>query len=81
MSSKSDIDNSSKKGHALLLGTLFVTLILPLAVIILSYEEIKIISNTASYVAAFAVIASAIYIIGGGAWMFIQDSKDGKDLE
>jgi hypothetical protein len=80
MSENSTIDNSSTKGHILMFGTLVVTFILPLSLILLSYEEIGIISGVATYVTAAAVIGSAIYIIFGGAWMFFQDKKDGEQL-
>jgi hypothetical protein len=71
-------NNSTLKGHILQISTITVTLLAPLALIILSY--IGVISGTAEYVAAFGVIASTIYIIGGGFWMFSQDAKDGKNL-
>ncbi|HIB28683.1 hypothetical protein [Candidatus Thioglobus sp.] len=71
-------DNSTKKGHILMVSTMAVTLIAPLALIILSY--IGAVSGTAEYVAAFGVIASTIYIIGGSIWMFSQDATDGKNL-
>ena len=74
----STVDNSAKKGHILLLSTMAVTLVAPLVLILLSYMEI--ISGTAQYIAAFGVIASSIYIIGGGIWMAIQDKKDGEIL-
>ena len=74
----STVDNSTKKGHILLLSTLVATLLVPLALILLSYVEI--ISGTAQYIAAFGVIASSIYIIGGGILMAVQDKKDGKTL-
>ncbi len=74
----SNVDNSGVKGNILMLSTLVVTLVLPLALILLSY--IGIISGTAVYIAAFAVIASVLYIVGGGAWMFYQDKKDGEQL-
>ncbi|QKQ24257.1 hypothetical protein HUE58_03735 [Candidatus Ruthia endofausta] len=74
----STVDNSDVRGNILMLSTLVVTLVLPLALIILSY--IGIISGTAEYVSAFAVIASMIYIVGGTIWMFTQDSKDGEQL-
>jgi len=74
----STVDNSAKKGHILLLSTLVATLLVPLALILLSYVEI--ISGTAQYIAAFGVIASSIYIIGGGILMAVQDKKDGKTL-
>lgn len=74
----SAVDNSAKKGHILLLSTLVITLVAPLALILLSYVEI--ISGTAQYIAAFGVIASSIYIIGGGILMAVQDKKDGKAL-
>ncbi|MBW5289027.1 MAG: hypothetical protein Rpha_0571 [Candidatus Ruthia sp. Apha_13_S6] len=61
-----------------MLSTLVVTLVLPLALIVLSY--IGIISGTAEYVSAFAVITSTIYIVGGTIWMFSQDSKDNEQL-
>jgi hypothetical protein len=64
------------KTHLLFLGTLTIILIIPLALIILSYTSV--ISGTADYVIAFAVIASFVYIIGGGIYSFIQDSRDGK---
>ncbi len=67
-----------KRGHILLLSTMVVTLVAPLALIILSYMEI--ISGTAQYIAAFGVIASFIYIIGGGFLMAFQDKKDGEML-
>ena len=71
----STVDNSAKKGHILLLSTLVVTLVAPLALIILSYMEI--ISGTAQYIAAFGVIASMIYSVGGSILMAVQDKKDG----
>jgi hypothetical protein len=71
--------NDSKTGNLLFLGTLSITLVLPLALILLSYLEI--ISGTASTIAAFGVILSAIYVVGGGIWMFIQDKKDGEVIE
>ena len=74
----STVDNSAKKGHILLLSTMVVTLIVPLALIILSY--MNIISGTAEYIAAAGVIASSIYIIGGGLLMAFQDKKDGETL-
>mgnify|MGYP001571404944 CR=1 FL=1 len=74
----STVDNSGVKGNILMIGTLAVTLVVPLALILLSY--IEIISGTAEYIAAFAVIASTIYIVGGSIWMFSQDAKDGKNL-
>ncbi len=74
----STVDNSGVRGNMLMLSTLVVTLVLPLALIVLSY--IGIISGTAEYVSAFAVIASMIYIVGGTIWMFVQDSKDGGEL-
>ena len=74
----STIDNSAKKGHILLLSTMIVTLVIPLALIILSY--MNIISGTAQYIAAAGVIASSIYIIGGGLLMAFQDKKDGETL-
>jgi hypothetical protein len=74
----STVDNSAKKGHILLLSTMIVTLVVPLALIILSY--MNIISGTAQYIAAAGVIASSIYIIGGGLLMAFQDKKDGETL-
>ena len=74
----STVDNSAKKGHILLLSTMIVTLVVPLALIILSY--MNIISGTAQYIAAAGVIASSIYIIGGGLLMAYQDKKDGETL-
>jgi hypothetical protein len=74
----STVDNSAKKGHILLLSTMVVTLVVPLALIILSY--MNIISGTAQYIAAAGVIASSIYIIGGGLLMAFQDKKDGETL-
>lgn len=73
------VDNSAKRGHILLLGTLVITLVAPLALILLSYTGV--VSGTAEYIAAFAVIASALYIVGGGIWMAIQDKKDGETLQ
>lgn len=74
----STVDNSAKKGHILFLSTMVVTLVLALALIILSY--MNIISGTAQYIAAAGVIASSIYIIGGGLLMVFQDKKDGETL-
>ncbi len=74
----STVDNSAKKGHILLLSTLVVTLVLPLALIILSY--MKIIEGTSQYISAAAVIAATVYIIGGTILMFTQDKKDGEML-
>ena len=73
------VDNSAKRGHILLLGTLVITLVAPLALILLSYTGV--VSGTAEYIAAFAVIASALYIVGGGIWMAVQDKKDGETLQ
>ncbi len=74
----SSVDNSSLRGNILMISTLAISLLAPLALIILSYTEI--ISGTAEYVAAFGVVASTIYIIGGSIWMFLQDAQDGKNL-
>ena len=74
----STVDNSGVKGNILMISTLAVTLVAPLALIILSY--IEVISGTAEYIAAIGVIASTIYIIGGSIWMFSQDAKDGHNL-
>ncbi len=74
----STVNNSAAKGHVLLLSTLVVTLVAPLALILLSYVEI--ISGTSQYISAFAVTASMIYIIGGTIWMATQDKKDGEQL-
>ncbi|WP_428095869.1 hypothetical protein [Candidatus Thioglobus sp.] len=74
----STVDNSGLKGNILMISTLAVSLVVPLALIMLSYLEI--ISGTADYIVAFAVIASTIYIVGGSIWMFYQDSQDGKGL-
>jgi hypothetical protein len=68
------MDNSTTTGHIYLLGTLVITLVVPLAVILLSYADI--ISGVGQIVAAFAVLASAIYIVGGGIWTVLQDKKD-----
>jgi hypothetical protein len=57
---------------------LVISLVAPLALILLSYMEI--ISGTAEFIAAFAVIASALYIVGGGIWTVIQDKKDGENI-
>jgi len=74
----STVDNSAKKGHILLLSTLVVTLVAPLALILLSY--VGIIEGTSQYISSAAVIAAMVYIIGGTIWMFIQDKKDGEML-
>ncbi|MDC0430366.1 hypothetical protein OAM42_02685 [Candidatus Thioglobus sp.] len=74
----SSIDNSSLRGNILMISALAISLLAPLALIILSYT--KIISGTAEYVAAFGVVASTVYIIGGSVWMFLQDAQDGKNL-
>lgn len=74
----SSVDNSSLRGNILMISALVISLLAPLALIILSYT--KIISGTAEYVAAFGVVASTIYIIGGSVWMFLQDAQDGKNL-
>ena len=74
----STVDKSAKKGHLILLSPMIVTLVVPLALIILSY--MNIISGTAQYIAAAGVIASSIYIIGGGLLMAFQDKKDGETL-
>ncbi len=74
----STVDNSGVKGNILLLGTLVVTLVLPLALLLLSY--IGVISGIAEYISAFAVVGSIIYIIAGTIWMFTQDAEDGKQL-
>lgn len=66
------------KAHLLFIGTLAIVLIFPLALIMLSYFEI--ISGTADYVVAFGVIASSVYIIGGGGLSFFQDKKDGESM-
>jgi len=74
----SSVDNSSLRGNILMISALVISLLAPLALIIISYTEI--ISGTAEYVAAFGVVASIIYIIGGSVWMFLQDAQDGKNL-
>ncbi|MDB2590279.1 hypothetical protein N9345_02550 [Candidatus Thioglobus sp.] len=74
----SSAENSSLRGNILMISSLVVSLVAPLALIILSY--IGIISGTAEYIAAFGVVASTIYIIGGSIWMFLQDAQDGKNL-
>jgi len=74
----STVDNSGLRGHILMISSLAVSLVAPLALIILSY--IGVISGTAEYIAAFGVVASTIYIIGGSIWMFLQDVQDGKNL-
>ncbi len=74
----STVDNSSAKGNILMISTLAITLVAPLALILLSY--IEVITGTAEWIAAFGVIASTIYIIGGSIWMFAQDAKDGQNL-
>jgi uncharacterized membrane protein YqjE len=74
----STVDNSGKTGNILMLGSLAVSLVLPLALIMLSY--LGIISGTAQYIVAIAVILSSVYIIGGSIWMFFQDIEDGKTL-
>jgi hypothetical protein len=74
----SSVDNSSLRGNILMISTLAISLVAPLALIILSY--IEVISGTAEYIAAFGVVASTVYIIGGSVWMFIQDAQDGKNL-
>jgi hypothetical protein len=74
----STVDNSSLRGNILMISSLAVSLVAPLALIILSY--IEVISGTAEYIAAFGVVASTIYIIGGSIWMFLQDVQDGKNL-
>jgi len=51
-------DNSTIKGHFLLLTTLAITLVLPVALILLSYLDI--ISGLGQYVAAIAVIAAGL---------------------
>jgi hypothetical protein len=74
----SSVDNSSLRGNILMISALAISLLAPLALIILSYT--KIISGTAEYVAAFGVVASTVYIVGGSVWMFLQDAQDGKNL-
>ena len=74
----STVDNSGVRGNILMIATLAVSLVVPLALILLSYTEI--ISGTAEYIAAIAVILSTIYIVGGSIWMFSQDAKDGQNL-
>ncbi len=74
----STVDNSSLRGNILMLSSLVVSIVAPLALILLSYTGV--ISGTAEYVAAFGVIVSTIYIIGGSIWMFSQDVKDGANL-
>lgn len=72
------MDNSTKTGHINMILTLVISLVAPLALILLSYTEV--ISGTAVYIAAFAVVASAVYIVGGGIWTVLQDKKDGEAL-
>jgi hypothetical protein len=74
----STVDNSNKKGHILMISSLVISLVAPLALILLSYTEV--ISGTAEYISALAVIISSIYIIGGTIWMLSQDVVDGKNL-
>lgn len=70
-------NNSAKSGHINLILALIVSVVLPLALIMLSYTGV--ISGTASFVAAFGVIGSSIYIIGGGILSAYQDKKDIKN--
>jgi hypothetical protein len=72
------MDNSAKTGHINLILTLAISLVAPLALILLSYTGV--ISGTAEFVAAFGVIGSAIYIIGGGILIATQDKKDGENI-
>ena len=74
----STVDNSAAKGHVLLLSTLVVSLVVPLVLILLSY--MGIISGTAEYISAFAVIGSVLYLFIGGIWMYVQDKKDATTL-
>jgi hypothetical protein len=74
----STVDNSSARGHILMIATLAVSVVAPLALILLSYTEV--ISGTAEYISALAVIISTVYIIGGTIWMLSQDVEDGKNL-
>lgn len=66
--------NNALSGHINLIATLFVSLVLPLILILLSYLDI--ISGIGNFITAFAVIATIVFLIGGGIWMFIQDKKD-----
>lgn len=64
------------EGHLYLIGTLFVILIAPFLLILLSYLEI--ISGTAGYVAALGVLGTGAYIIGGWILTVIADKEDGQ---
>ncbi len=70
------MNNSEKTGHLYLIGTLVISLILPLLLIIFSY--MGIISGVGDFVIAIAVILSSVYIIGGVVMSFIQDGEDAK---
>ncbi len=70
------MDNSTISGHIKLIGVLVVSLVLPLAVILLAY--LGIISGIGDIIVALAVILSIIYIVGGTIWSFSQDKEDGK---
>jgi hypothetical protein len=74
----SSLDNSSLRGNILMISALVIFLLVPLALIILSYPEI--ISGTAEYVAVFGVVTSFMYIIGDSVWMFLQDAQYSKNL-
>ncbi len=73
------MENNTLNGHIQLLSILAVGLVLPLALILLSYAGV--ISGLGNYVVAFAVIASIVYVVGGGIWMFFQDKADAKTME
>lgn len=70
------MNNSEKTGHLYLIGTLVVSLILPLLLIIFSY--MGIISGVGDFIIAIAVILSGAYIIGGTVMSFMQDGEDAK---
>lgn len=75
----SDIKTEPSKGfgNTMLISTIFLTLLLPLFFIMITYLKIIDGIQLGYFITAFAVVASSLFIVVGGLWMFIQDKQDG----
>lgn len=67
----------SHSGNLLLISTMFITLLVPVSLILVSYLDIIDGLFFGHIITALAVIISSIFIIFGGLWMYTQDKKDG----
>ena len=72
-------NSSSLSGHIKIVLVIFITLILPLSAILLSYLGYYPGETLAMYATATAVILSSAYLGIGTIVMAVQDSKDKQD--